>query len=821
MAREYAQYMTAPGGLSTQEARSRLEKNGPNVLDSHSRNSAWKLLLRQFESPIILILFAATIISMFLGEVTDGIIILSIIIPSGLLGFWQEHRASKTMETLMRQVQIHVEVVRDGKDVTIPIAEVVVGDLVSLRAGDLVPADLHVSVASGLMVDESALTGESFPREKDIGEIDTSKALAERSSELFFGTHVVSGVGQGVVIFAGRDTQFGELSKELNSREVTTGFERGTTAFGMLLLRAMVVLVSGLFLVNLLLHRPIIDSLLFSLALAVGLTPQLLPVIISVSLAAGAKRLAEKQVLVKRLDAIEDFGLMTALCTDKTGTLTIGAVKLDSALDINGAASEDVLRLAYLNAKLQKGFINPLDNAIVASVVNKYADELSIAEIPYDFERRRLSILTSAGVMITKGAFEGILEVCTQAREGTVVEPLTDQQRTALNKRFEDISGQGNRVLAVATRVLKDQQALAVSDESQMIFEGLLVFHDPLKPDAKEAIQELADLGIDLYLITGDNRFAATSIAAQVGLQIDRVLLGSEISALEKEALTAKVKTCRVFAEVDPIQKERIILAVRASGATVGYFGDGINDAAALHAADVGISVDTAVDVAKNAASIVLLNKDLHVIADGVALGRRTFVNTMKYVRVGVSAAFGNVVSMAAADIFLPFLPMLPMQILLLNFMTDFPAIAISGDLVDEEDVVKPRAWDIKAIRRFMIYFGLLSSIFDIVTFLVLRIGFHASATLFRGGWFVESTLTELAVMMVLRTRRRFWRSRQGSGLFWASAVLAVVTIAIPYTALGRVIGLAALPFNLLLILFALIGVYVFLNEISKRFWMK
>lgn len=813
--------MTVPGGLSTQEAKSRLETKGPNILDSQSHNSAWRLLFRQFESPIILILFAATFISMFLGEVTDGIIILAIIIPSGLLGFWQEHRASKTMETLMNQVQIHVEVIRDGKQVTIPIADVVVGDLVSLRAGDVVPADLHVVEASGLMVDESALTGESFPREKDIGEIDTTKVLAERTSELFFGTHVVSGVGQGLVIFAGRDTQFGELSKELDSRGVTTGFERGTTAFGMLLLHAMVVLVSALFLVNLFLHRPVIDSLLFSLALAVGLTPQLLPVIISVSLAAGAKRLAEKQVLVKRLDAIEDFGLMTALCTDKTGTLTVGAVKLDGALDIAGAVSDEVLRLAYWNAKLQKGFTNPLDNAIVASVADKYPEVNSVAEIPYDFERRRLSILTTTGEMITKGAFDSILGVCTNARRGTVVEILTDQQRTALNKQFEDISGQGNRVLAIATRMMKERTALAITDESQMIFEGLLVFHDPLKPDAREAIQELAGLGIDLYLITGDNRFAARSIASQVGLSSEVVLTGSQIASFEQELLAESVKTCRVFAEVDPIQKERIILAVRASGATVGYFGDGINDAAALHAADVGISVDTAVDVAKNAASIVLLNKDLHVIADGVALGRRTFVNTMKYVRVGVSAAFGNVVSMAVADIFLPFLPMLPMQILLLNFMTDFPAIAISGDLVDEEDVEKPRAWDIKAIRTFMIYFGLLSSIFDIVTFVVLRFGFHASAALFRGGWFVESTLTELAVMMVLRTRRRFWRSKPGSGLFWASAVLAILAIAIPYTSVGRVIGLAALPLNLILILLGLIGVYIVLNEIAKKYWMK
>lgn len=812
--------MSVPDGLSTQEARIRLETNGPNVLDSHSQNSAWKLLLRQFESPIILILFAATVISMFLGEVTDGIIILAIIIPSGLLGFWQEHRAKETMRSLMGQVQVHVEVIRDGKEVTIPIAGVVVGDLVVLRAGDLVPADLHVIEATGLMVDESALTGESFPREKGVGDIDASKPLVERTAELFFGTHVVSGVGQGIVVKTGRDTEFGALANELNLRDVTTGFERGTTAFGMLLLRTMLVLVFGLFVANLFLHRPVIDSLLFSLALAVGLTPQLLPVIISVSLAAGARRMAEKQVLVKRLDAIEDFGLMTALCTDKTGTITIGAVKLDGALDSYGVASERVLRLAYENAKLQRGFINPLDSAIVDSVGTKFALGSAVAEIPYDFERRRLSVLTSNGEMITKGSFESVLGVCTQVNNHSGIE-LIDAVRADIRKRFEEMSSQGNRVLALASRTMADRTNLSIEDEAGMTFEGLLVFHDPLKPDARGAIEELAALGIDLYLITGDNRFAARSIASEVGLATGVVMVGSDIATLEEDDLEEKVRGCRVFAEVDPVQKERIILAVRASGATVGYFGDGINDAAALHAADVGISADTAVDVAKNAASIVLLNKDLRVIAEGVRIGRRTFVNTMKYVRVGVSAAFGNMFSLAISDMFLPFLPLLPMQILLLNFMTDFPAIAISGDLADAEDVAKPRAWDIKSIRRFMVYFGLLSSVFDLLTFAILRLGFHASETLFRSGWFVESTLTELTVMMVLRTRRRFWKSKPGSGLFWSSAILAVTTIAIPFTSFGHIIGLKALPANLLFLLLGLICVYAALNEIAKKYWMK
>jgi len=809
-------------GLSVDEAKARLLRNGPNTIDTHSQNSAGRLLVHQFESPIILILFAATLISMFAGELVDGVIILAIIIPSGLLGFWQEHRAGKTMESLMNRVRIQVEVIRDGREVTIPISEVVVGDLVVMRVGDLVPADLELVQSTALMVDESILTGESFPREKIVGTVDIKKQLAERTTELFYGTHVVSGTGQGIVMKVGHDTEFGALSKEIGSRDITTGFERGTTAFGMLLLRAMLLLVSALFIVNMLLHRPIMESILFSLALAVGLTPQLLPVIISVSLAAGARRMADKQVLVKRLDAIEDFGVMTVLCTDKTGTITAGVVNLDGAIDSSGMASEGVLRLAYFNAKLQRGFTNPLDKAIIAAVGSKFADVPVLGEIPYDFKRRRLSILCKdpSPMMITKGAFESILEICTMIRQEDELLPI-ESFRGDIKERFADLSAKGNRVLAVATRSLPTANGLTLLDESEMILEGLLVFQDPPKADARQAIQELAGLGIDLYLITGDNPLAAKSIAAQVGLKTDLVLTGIDIAACDDSVLVSKVKECRVFAEVDPLQKERIVRALRTGGATVGYFGDGINDAAALHAADVGISVDTAVDVAKNAASIVLLEKDLRVVAEGVRLGRRTFVNTMKYVRVGVSAAFGNVVSMAIADVFLPFLPLLPMQILLLNFMTDFPALAISGDSVDAESISHPSAWDIKSIRRFMILFGLLSSLFDIFTFLVLRIGFGASDILFRSGWFVESTLTELTVMLVLRTSRRFWRSKPGNGLLWSSAVLAALAIVLPFTPLGTLIGLTALPPSLLFILFVLILVYAALNELAKKYWWR
>jgi Mg2+-importing ATPase len=776
-----------------------------------------RLLLRQFTDPIVLILFAATIVSMIAGDVTDGLIILAIIVPSGLLSFWQEHRAGETMKALMARVQVHVEVMRGGVEVTVPLEEVVVGDEVLLRVGDVVPGDLKISEASRLQLDESALTGESFAAERAAGEIAR------------FGTHVVAGQGRGVVTAIGKDTEFGALEASLAGKDVKTAFEKGMTRFGLLLMRAMVFLLVGLLVINIALHRPLLDSLLFSIALAVGLTPQLLPAIIAVSLSVGAKRMAARQVLVKRLDAIEDFGAMNVLCTDKTGTITAGVVKLDAAVGPNlagsgsgeaWAGSNRVIRLAYLNASLQQGFANPLDAAIVAGAGDQNPGQV-LGEIAYDFERKRLSVLAEAdGVtqLITKGAFSSVLNICN----------LSDSERAAAQVEFERLSAEGNRVLAIASKVLgagsgagaDSTQSLTVGDESAMTFEGLLVFMDPPKEGAAAAIDELASLGIELYLITGDNPLAAKAIAGKVGLPNEKIMTGEQIKALGEASLIRAIEGCRVFAEVEPIQKERIVAALQATGNTVGYFGDGINDSAALKTADVGISVDTAVDVAKNAAAIVLLAKDLSVIAEGVRLGRRTFVNTMKYVRVGVSAAFGNMLSMAVAAIFLPFLPLLPIQILLLNFMTDFPALAISSDSVDEEDIQKPHAWNIKNIRNFMLVFGLISSVFDIITFLVLRLGFNAGAELFRSGWFVESTFTELVVMLVLRTRKRFWRSAPGKALWISSAVLGALVILIPFTFVGKALQLAELPLPLLAVLAGLIAIYAAINELAKKRWL-
>lgn len=641
---------------------------------------------------------------------------------------------------------------------------------------------------------------------------------------------MASGAGRALVTRTGVRTEFGALTAEMAERDVVTRFERGLTAFGLLLVRAMLVLVTAIFVVNLVLRRPVVDSVLFSLALAVGLTPQLLPAIVAVSLAAGAKRMAAEKVIVKRLDAIEDIGGMTVLCTDKTGTLTVGTPVLDGALDIEGSPSADVLALARLNAGLQSGFANPVDAAVLAGAA-PIDPALRLDEVPYDFTRRRLSVLVRASegiggddgapllgapLLITKGAFAQVLAVCTTAGVGHA-EVLLDQARPAVEARFASLSAQGFRVLAVATRAMPGRIDAGPDDETGLTLRGLLAFRDPPKTGAAEAVADLARLGVSVRLVTGDNVLAARQVAGAVGLDASEAFTGAQVAALDDAALAAAVANCAVFAEVEPLHKERVVAALRTHGETVGFLGDGINDAAALHAADVGVSVDTAVDVAKQAAAIVLLDKSLDVVADGVRLGRHTFANTLKYVRVTTSANFGNMLSMAAAAAFLPFLPLLPRQILLLNFLSDIPGTTIAADAVDPEQVQRPPAWDVRSIRTFMVTFGLVSSVFDVLTFLALREVFDADADLFRSGWFVESTATELAVMLVLRTWRPFWRSRPAPALLWSSVAVAAVTVALPFSPLAAPLGLVALPWPLLGGLVVLLAFYVVANEVAKR----
>lgn len=806
-------------GLTAAQAAERLAADGPNELALRKRARGLRLLISQFTSPIVLILIGATLLALVLGDTADSAIILAIVAASGLLGFAQEHSAGRTVDALMEQVRATARVRRGGEELEIPSSEVVAGDVLLLTPGTVVAGDGRVLQARGLVLDQSTLTGESYPESKHEEADGQDAPLGMRRSAVFMGTHVISGTGSAVVVNTAPRSEFGKLSMHVDTQDVTTSFERGATKFGLLLVRAMIVLVTGVFVVNLVLRRPVIDSLLFSLALAVGLTPQLLPAIVAVSLARGAKRMAAKQVVVKRLDAIEDFGSMTVLCTDKTGTVTEGEVRLEDALAPDGTPDPEVLRLAHLNASLQHGYPNPLDLALVAAAPSDHT-ATALAEVPYDFSRKRLSVLVDDGgstVLISKGAFTSMLGICSHVAMG---EHLVDIEhvREDLGRQFSELSSKGLRVLGVATREMPGASSVSEADESAMALRGLLTFADPPKPTAAAAIADLAALGVSVVLITGDNELAARHTAQAVGLPADEILTGADVDRLGEEGLPAAIESVRVFAEVEPLHKERIVRALRDAGASVGFLGDGVNDAAALHAADIGISVDTAVDVAKQTAAIVLLDKSLGVAAEGIELGRQTFANTLKYVRVTISANFGNVVSMAVASAFLPFLPLLPRQILFLNFLSDIPATTISTDAVEPEQTSHPGQWDIRSIRDFMIAFGLLSSVFDMLTFLSLRVLFHAPDTLFRSAWFIESTVTELAALLVLRTERRFWQSRPSTPLLLSSAAIFVVTVALPFSPIADSLGLVPVSMPILAVLAALTALYLAGNE-GLKMW--
>jgi len=814
-----------PEGLTSAEARERLARYGPNTLAGERRAEPLVLLARQFTSPIVLILVVATVLSGVLGELTDAAIILAIIVLSGLLGFWQERGATRAVSALLAAVRVHADVRRDGTLAEVPLEDVVPGDVLDLNAGDVIPADCLVLQANALLVDQAALTGETYPVDKSPGMVAADAPIAERTNALFMGTHVVSGSGSALVVVTGTATRFGRVSSRVANRATASGFEQGMTQFGYLLVRAMLVMVGAVLVINVVLGRPILDSVLFSLALAVGLTPQLLPAIVTISLSQGARRMAAERVIVKRLDAIEDFGAMTVLCTDKTGTMTSGTVELAAALDPEGQASPEVLRLAALNARLQTGFGNPIDAAIDQAAPAAAGGATRVDELPYDFTRKRLSVLVRDGDvtrLVTKGAFESVLQACDRVGAPSGATRPIDQARAGLLARYADLSGQGYRVLGLATREAGDLARLAPGDEAGMVLVGLLTFLDPPKPDAREVLGELAQAGISVRMITGDNRLVAAHVGGMVGLDATAVMTGADIGALDDAALAARAPDVAIFAEVDPIDKERVIRALRASGRVVGYLGDGINDAPALHVADVGISVDTAVDVAREAAAIVLLERDLRVLLHGVREGRRTFANTLKYVYTTISANFGNVASMVVAAAVLPFLPLLAGQILLINFLTDIPSTTIATDEVDPEQLERPGRWDIVAVRRFMVLFGSLSSVFDLITFAVLRVGFSADATLFRSGWFIESALSELAVLFVLRTRRVFFRSRPGRLLVLSSLLLAALTLAIPYGPWADDLGLEAPPPSVLAALLLVTAGYVVAAELVKeRFYRR
>ncbi|KPK86628.1 MAG: magnesium-translocating P-type ATPase [Phycisphaerae bacterium SM23_33] len=815
---------TSSLGLPEDEAVRRRQRYGLNLLKPRKRSGKVALLLGQFKSPIILLLVFAAGLAFFLGDAADAAIILTIVLVSGLLGFWQERGAANAMERLLATVRTKAQVLREGTPAEIPVEEIVPGDVVVLSAGSSVPGDCRILESKDLFVDEATLTGETYPAEKSPGLLAAETPLAGRSNALFMGTHVISGSAKALVVLTGKYTEFGQVSEHLKLRPPETEFERGVRRFGFLLMEVTLVLLIGIFAINVWLKRPFLDAFLFALALAVGLTPQLLPAIISVNLAHGARRMALSKVIVRRLAAIENFGSMNVLCSDKTGTLTEGTVRLAAALGIDGDESEKVLRYAYLNSVNETGFVNPIDEAIRRYRQLDVAGYRKLDEVPYDFLRRRLSIVVEGGgvhLMITKGAFGNVLAACASAEtpDGSIIDVATARDR--LQERFKRLSGQGFRILGLACRDVGAARGITKDDEAGMTFLGFLVFSDPPKPGLAETIDNLRRLGVSLKMITGDNSLVAGHVAQGVGVARPRVLTGGELHQLSDEALLSQAGRVDVFAEVEPNQKERIIRALQKAGNVVGYMGDGVNDASALHVADVGISVDTAVDVAKEAADIVLLEKNLEVVAQGIGEGRRTFANTLKYVFMATSANFGNMFSMAGASLFLRFLPLLPKQILLTNLMTDFPEMTIATDSVDEQLIEKPRRWDIRFIRRFMVWFGLLSSLFDYLTFGVLLLILRATPEQFRTGWFVESVVSACLVVLVVRSRRPFFRSRPGRYLLLATSVVVAVTLLLPYTPAARVFAFEPLPARFLLAVAAITGVYVLAAEMAKRLFYR
>ena len=702
-------------GLSPQEAKQRLMQFGANSLKQQRQSNTLLLLLNQFKSPIILILMAAAILSGFLGDVIDTAIILGIVLLSGLLGFWQERGANDAVAKLLALVQVKATVLREGQSQEIPNADVVPGDIVLLGAGDSIPGDCLILESKDLSVNEAALTGETYPADKLSGVLPAETGLSQRTNTLYTGTNVMSGTAKAVVVQTGKQTEFGKVSERLKLRPPETEFETGLSKFGYFLMEVTLTLVVLIFVANVYLHRPVLESFLFSLALAVGLTPQLLPAIVSVNLARGAKQMAKKQVIVKRLPAIENFGSMNVFCTDKTGTLTEGEVKIHAAVDVDGKESDRVLFHAYLNAASESGYANAIDTAIREHKQFDISGYQKLDEVPYDFNRKRLSILfakDNTHLIVTKGALKPILNVCStvETAQGKAID-ITDQ-RDKIQQRAEALGSEGFRVLGVAYRNF-ERDSFSKDDEATMTFLGYLALFDPPKAGIADTLKELRELGVTAKMITGDSRAVAISIIQQVGLPEPKVLTGAELHHLSDEALMHQVEATNVFAEVEPNQKERIIIALKKAGNVVGYLGDGINDASALHAADVGISVESAVDVAKEAADIVLMQKDLNVLVEGVKEGRITFANTLKYVFMATSANFGNMFSMAGISLVLPFLPLLPSQILITNLLTDFPEMTIATDRVDKELVNQPRRMDIKFIRNFMLVFGLLSSVFD------------------------------------------------------------------------------------------------------------
>ena len=834
----FEQLHTSENGLTGDAARQRLAQSGPNDPSGAKHRSTLAQLLAMFASPLVLILLIASFASALLGDVVNASIIVAIVLLSIIIDFVQTSRSQRAAERLRDQVAPTATALRDGKWIELPRRELVPGDIIRLIAGDLVPADARLIQARDLHINQAALTGESLPVEKQVTDAAMlSDSPADALNAVFLGTSVVSGTATAVITATGKATAFGDIAARLSTRPPETEFERGTRQFGLLIMQTVFFLVVFVFLISAALKHDPFESLLFAVALAVGLTPEFLPMITTVTLGEGAVHMAKRKVIVKNLASIQNFGSMDTLCSDKTGTLTSGDMTLDQHVDPLGKSSTRVFLFAYLNsyhetgvkdptdaAVLRRGNINPLDTAILAYDHPDVKAYSKIDEIPFDFERRRISIVVGKDgerVLIVKGAPESILPLCIRYEIDSVPQPLDADARAKCAATYQQLSAQGYRVLAVATRDAPQQDAYRVADEKELTLLGYVAFIDPPLPDAIDALQDLKRDGVTVKILTGDNELVAKHVCAQVGLDASRIVLGDELERMSDGALAHAAEATAVFARVSPAQKNRIIIALKNRGHVVGYIGDGINDAPSLHTADVGISVSTAVDVAKDAADIILLERGLRVLHNGIIEGRRAFGNVMKYLLMGTSSNFGNMFSMAGASLILPFLPMLPTQILLNNFLYDFSQITIPTDNVDETFIHKPRKWNISFIRDYMVVIGPISSIFDFLTFFVMLNFFNASEALFHTGWFVESLATQTLVLFVIRTFGNPLLSRPSRPLAITTVLIVLVGIALPFSPAASMLGFTALPLDYFVFLVAATAAYLLLVQWVKGMLMK
>lgn len=815
-------------GLSSKEACDRIDTYGKNIFEERKSESQFMIFLSQFKSPITMILIFAAILSIFMKDYSDGIIILIIIMISSILSYLHESKAKDAVKKLLSSVSVTSSVLRDGDFVELDNADLTLGDVISVKTGDMIPADCLILEGNSLSTDESSLTGETFPVEKVSGKIPANTTLSQRKNALWMGTHVISGSGKAIVVNLAKDSEFGKITASLSQKDSDTDFEKGIKDFGSLILHVTTLLIGLIFIFNIILNKPFLESFMFALALSVGLTPQMLPAIISVNLSQGAKRMSEQGVIVKKLNAIENFGSMTIMCSDKTGTITKGKVKLDRALNFYGEELEDISKFAAINSYFQEGYANPIDQAILSANKEDFSAYKKLFEIPYSFENKILSVMVKTGsdlsnknLMVTKGAFESIVNICKsyEKADGSIGD--ISEIRGQIFDLFTKFSSQGYRVLGLAYKDLSDESDFENEKAKDMIFKGFLLFIDPLKEDIKEVISQMNDLGVALKMITGDNCEIAKNIGSQIGLDPEKILLGQDLSSYSVSQLNKKVLDIDIFAEISPNQKEKIIRAYKEAGEIVGYMGDGINDAPAIKQADVGISVDTAADTAKDAASIVLLQNSLKVLLSGIKEGRRTFINTLKYIFVATSANFGNMFSMAGASIFLKFLPLLPKQILLTNLLTDFPSLQIASDSVDEAWLEKPVKWDMKFIKKFMIVFGITSSLFDYLTFFVLVFIFKADEKLFQTGWMLESVISAMVVMLIVRTARPFIKSKPSKGLLIAILSVSIVLISIIYSPINSYLGLVRLPLKALAFMLGISIVYALFAEVLKKKFYK